>query len=128
MISKNLNGKEYLFVEVPENGHSFKLDDDQDIYYLVGPLRKPRCLVFDGLPEGYWLIVGKASELTEDQWKGIVAKHVNMGFMNYAVRLIIKVTLGWTANWAMLTAKESGLSLIASLQLKPETTLIIQKI
>jgi hypothetical protein len=132
MISKSLGGKEYLFLNVPEQGHSFKLDDDQDIYYFLGPLRKVRYLVFDGLPDGYWLIIGKASELTEEQWGEIVDPVSFAGKTYFHNYLASSRDFRDIVEAAFDTAKESGLSLLLTilptLQANPETTLIIQKI
>jgi hypothetical protein len=130
MLSKTINGKEYLFVEVPAWAKVFEVGNTS-IYYS------------DGEPQGEWRVpklpsrgkyevIGKASELTEEQWGEIVEPVSFAGktyFHNYLAssrdfRDIVEAAFG--------TAKESGLSLLLTilptLETSPETTLIIEKL
>jgi hypothetical protein len=59
------------------------------------------------LPKGNWVIVGKFSELEDNDLEEFVEKHPNIYYKDYMVDIISKAINGWTSNWAMLTAKES---------------------
>ena len=50
-----------LFVDVPEDYHSFRIEHNQVWYYgSIGEVKN------QDLPEGSWQIIGKGSEITED--------------------------------------------------------------
>lgn len=75
------------------------------------------------LPPGSWSILGKGNELTEEQWNGIVEQIVVMsgddlidGFKDYCDPV-----------HGYVSPIPSGLSLLKSKGLNPETTLILQK-
>jgi hypothetical protein len=120
MLSKTINGKEYLFVEIEKASSEFWLDKGE-LHYLWG-----EDYVTIQLPTKTKMkIIGKASELTDEQWKGIVEVFNNGAYRDYGQSLFAP---DMSTDVFCLTAKESGLSLIASLNLKPETTLIIQKL
>src|SRR5438309_1940289 len=116
MITKVINGKEYLFVDEASMIISLDRgigDKDSEPVWLSGNYK----------------IIGKASELIEEQWRGIVKMGGLKTFKDYTY--IYEPDLDGLFN-ALLemkfqTATESGLSLISSLDLEPETTLIIQK-
>jgi hypothetical protein len=117
MLSKTINGKAYLFVEVPETAIKFYIPTLNELKYTTKPPHKMDWETIDiKLEYGKYNIIGKASELKEDQWKEIVEMHRD-AYYDYEVN----------SNYIM-TARGSGLTLIASLNLKPKTTLIIEKL
>jgi hypothetical protein len=129
MLSKTINGKTYLFVEVPETAKIYRIQKLMSSWLLMDDDR-----IFQPQPlgDGDFSIIGKASELTEEQWGEIVEPVSFAGktyFHNYLAssrdfRDIVEAAFG--------TAKESGLSLLLTilptLETSPETTLIIQKL
>ena len=124
MIEKNINGDTYLFVEVPESSGEYFLEDWPFNNEVVIGMAAPDPDLYETLPEGNYTIIGKASEISEEQWEEIVAidelEVVGIGgysgFVNYEDK-----------NTFFSTATESGLSLIKSMNLIPPTTLIIKK-
>lgn len=70
--------------------------------------------------EGKWKILGKSSELTEDQWREVVEKIMPFG------RVERWKDYEFTES-GFYTAIESGQSLLKSKNLEPETTLILIK-
>lgn len=123
-----LKGKTCLLVEVPEEAHSFRTDND----FLYMKLRSHDVLD-DGsseyyeenkLPPGNWRILGsgKASEISESDWKEIVEEFYYplsadiMGYKNYP-----DMDLLFDA------PTESGLSLLSYNGFKKESTVILVK-
>lgn len=115
MLDKTINGKDYLFAEVQEDANDWHFEwEEQSIFYYDDWGRQKQI----SLPDSrHYTIIGRASELNEDQWQGI-ARELPVGnrWENQGDYPI----------W-FHTAKESGLCIVSSLGLKPETTLIIQK-
>lgn len=127
-----INGRELMFVEVPESMPG--LPEIFDGKLLVDYWTDGNELGYEfqrkDLPEGEWEIIGKASELTEDQWKEIVERH-KFSFMDERRNRQISFKDYRDAEEFEVdcfdTATKSGLSLISSLGKQPETTLIIVK-
>lgn len=84
------------------------------------------------LPPGNWKILGKGSDLSEEQWKGIVEAFTHkMGYfgdsnkaekivlyMNYMIERPVPVT------FLYCDAKDSGLSLLKSKGLNPDVLIL----
>ena len=127
MTTHKINNREYLFLEVPEGAYNFrkshngrnvyekwvKFDTDTDA--IDGKV------IISNTPIDY-TILRLASELTEEQAKELVDKFTllptteNEGYKNYL-----------TYAKGFKTAIESLHSLITSLGLTPERTLIIER-
>lgn len=115
MKEQTINGKTYLFVEVPEDSGAYLVPDGTFTMW------NPDEMNVINLPDD-WDIIGRVSELTEEQWKGIVESWPSVsgdGTMVYQ-RYPDEIP-------KCRTATESGLSLIESLGYRPETTLILIK-
>lgn len=84
-----------------------RVPDGKDVYFtasdaLVIKHSKAESII---LPPGNWQLIGKARELNEEQWSGIVA-YVPYGFYNYE-----HATDGDLPRNCCKTAKQSGKSL-----------------
>jgi hypothetical protein len=109
-----------IAVDVPENSHGFKLAYYSGVtylWYLVPPLRGYSS---KELPEGDWQILGKASELTEEQAAGVVKKDEDGYWINYNWK-------SWHSNSTEDTALESFQSLLASKNIDPLKVIILIK-
>lgn len=81
-------------------------------------------LDYEQMHDDGWRILGRASELSEEQWKGIVEGwHFGTGKLMKAEVNSFKDYSG--NNNSFTTAAESGLSLLRSLKLDPKTSLIL---
>ena len=113
-------------IEVPENAHGFKIVNSdnnmgQALFFFVGV-----GLDFKRLPEGTWSILGLSSDLTEDQWMEVVEKyHLQEKYKDYFTQPNSDLCAAFCPVFS--TAKESGYSLLKSLSLDPDTTLILIK-
>lgn len=112
-----------LIVPVPDDAHSFDTIKNPVVYGLcISMLRgypDYACIHYN-LPPGSWRIVGRAKELNEEQW-GIFVKH-DLGPMTNKIAgydYANEVFGGCT------TATESGMSLLRSLGIDPETNPLI---
>lgn len=116
----------YLLITVPE-------DVDENMKpELVGMRlqnlqwwRKPVLAnpFFIGLPPGQWQIIGKANELSEQQWKAVV---------DYQLHPFSTKVYGYTyknqeSYSPFKKAKLAGHSLIKSHSMNPDTTLILKR-
>lgn len=84
--------------------------------------------LIETLPEGSWSIISLASEAGEDIWKMVVSV---VGFGNglkYKNYLSNEIQQHLQYKQGFYTATESGHSLLTSLNLDKETTLIIEKL
>ena len=119
-----------LLIDVPEGAI---LDDEVSNGQVRYRYRDEKGLMhytstgFPLFPPGQWSIVGIASSLTEDMWKGILPQ-VRGGFAGHLAGYKDYNDNGLSMDKAPLkTATESGLSLLASHGKKPYTTLVILK-
>jgi hypothetical protein len=120
MTTHKNNDREYLFLEVPEGAHSFKFRNGQElktIYFKVGDdFNGLTNVKTQGAPKK---TIGIASELTEEQAVNLVEVYKGQSFQNY--NYLSKCFM------PLFTAVESLKSLITSLGLNPERTLIIER-
>jgi hypothetical protein len=98
-------------VAFPVEAIGFKVEQWITAPHLM--IEMPRTEDFDPnyyhpLPEGNWIIVGKGSELTEEQWKEVIIYHDDYDGEGY-------------------TEKETGIDLLKEKNLNPDTTLILIK-
>ena len=121
MTTHKINDREYLFLEVPEGAYNFrkshngrnvyekwvKFDTDTDA--IDGKV------IVSNTPIDY-TILGIASKLTEEQAKGLV-KQLAGFYYDYVKREYLYLTF----------PQQSLHSLITSLGLNPERTLIIER-
>lgn len=131
----NVNGKELLLVEVPQNNaRDFKLVSSLRIekIHVLDMFNSSLYFKFDndwyghvhldGISIQDWRILGsgKASEITEDEWaktaEAFVLGTALIGYCNY----------GRGEHW-IKSATESGHSLLSLHGFKPETTVILIK-
>lgn len=107
----------WVFVEVPVNAKQLKVaTDNEGFTRLWFGLPIIRGFSQVELPEGHaYTLIGKADSLTEDQWKQIVGVW-SSGIYNYE-NPPVKVE----------TAKESGLSLLKSQGMEPDTCVILKQ-
>ena len=118
--------KDFLFVEVPEDGYNFRVIESANG-------KNPGLFWSDGTPSPPWIIlpqpisysiVGMSGQLGEEEAKGIVDSKHSVYFENGPDR----IWKDYSDNiYRLDTATESLASLIESLGLKPETTLILKK-
>lgn len=113
----------WVLVEVPKEAINFRMGDiTHDLYYHNGI----ECFIV--LPKmsksTRRAIIGKASELTEDQWKQIVETFPSY---RWGVRRGIQRFKNYRVEAPFETAKESGLSLLKSQGMEPETTVILKQ-
>lgn len=107
----------YLLVEVPERTTAKQFFIHYDRVWVDSTY--PKDYFSKRMPTGQWAIVGKASELTEQQWKGIVDRGFYEGnFCGYPSYELKQFFYSYAA--------ESGQSLIKSHSMKSETTLILK--
>jgi hypothetical protein len=121
MITKEINGKKFLFAEVPEWATYFEPGSVNLYYSDAQPNGKWATLKFT--ERWQWKLIGKASELSESQWKEIVHKGkvpADLYFLDYEWEGIHN-----NEKYNKVSATESGLSLIKSIGYTPETTLIL---
>lgn len=129
MTTHKINNREYLLLEVPEGYTKYSLEYNNVICHNSTGFEEieaaPRCLTERQQIESLEVtaeILGIASELTEEQAKELVDKFTllptteNEGYKNYL-----------TYAKGFKTAIESLHSLITSLGLNPERTLIIER-
>lgn len=124
MIQKEINGRMLLFVEVEK--------DSREHQIIFSPVRimywsnsGNNYLDTKPLAKGSYSIIGLASELTEWDWEGIVEG--NNGGQNDTMWYDYTQPKTCFFCFTKTTATESGLSLLSSLGLNKETTLIILK-
>lgn len=127
IVRKGINGKEFLFVQVPDDGFGFDIINSwrKELVFLhkndINPLTGYERSGLIGM-RGYattldrTVIIGKANELTEEQWQEVVEGDGHL-YADYTGECD-----------ACAFADVSGLSLLQSLNLNPYTTLIIQKL
>lgn len=125
----------YLFVEVPNDAYDFSLTK-----------YKTHCVInyFDKLKDGTkyscsdnigglnktlldYQIISTTNQITEEQAESIVEKHPNIYYRDYDVAVNDIYINGWTANWKLVTAKESLQSLIKANGLDETKNYIILK-
>lgn len=103
----------WIACKVPDDAYDFEIYEKESlptalIVYTKHEHFKPGLPQPIVIPKGEWGIVGRAWELTEEQWKGIVAPLWN-GFYNY---LLINEPVGNYKRLVKETATESGHSLL----------------
>ncbi len=117
-----------IAVKVPEDASDFKLhysthwtnDDVQKLVFsseIQDPLKCGGDMIH--LPPGQWQILSRASELTEEQWKGIV------GWFELAGKVGYRDYSHDDPRFPFANATESGLSLLKSKGLNPDEVLIL---
>lgn len=126
MTTKEINGEKYLFAEVPEGSGGFQIIG-RAIFYLK-ETEKRKYLI--ELEEGNYKIVGKPSLITNEVWKDLLPiveySSKNIGYEDYTDP---EKHFGYWVNGKVFqsnAATQSGLSLIQSLGMKPEQTLILK--
>lgn len=122
MTTKTINGRELIFVEVSDpDFHSFEIENSILWYHgSIGEVKNQT------LPEGKYKLIGKASELTEIEWWGIVERQ--LGTVGRYNHYDLKGSYAKYGTYTMYTATESGKSLIQWLGMELQTTLIIEKV
>lgn len=130
MIQIQLPSGCYLLLTVPENYWAFHFEGDWVHAYPVdgGGGTKPIGWHTQVPNPGQWSIIGKGSELKEDDWKGIVPEVSGWSRIIYYNHTASGRDYRDIVDTAFDTATNSGLSLISSHNMKPETTLILKKI
>lgn len=124
-MSRIVEHKKYLLVEVPEDATDFVIQKVQGIKdkYLIWYSSK---IDWAGqtrqyLPSGSYTIIGKADQLKDSDWEGIVEwikpKVMAGNFKDYL-----------HDGYIVGSPTQSGLSLLASHDMKAEQVLIIKKI
>lgn len=120
MITLNQPSQTILMLTVPEDAKPYLhkwpwLDRYALIYNAIG---HDLCEIY--LQEGKWKLIGKGDALSEEEWRGVVP---GPPFCSYTPQNILDKKCGgvWFA-----TAKESGHSLLASHNLRPETTVFLK--
>lgn len=114
----------YLFVEVPNDAknpiikNNLLWVESADEWVSKAPIDKVSIAV---------TIISTTNEITEEQLKSIVEKHPNLYYRDYDVAVDDIYINGWTANWKLVTAKESLQSLIKANGLDETKNYIILK-
>lgn len=107
----------YLFVEVPEDAKGFivtHLMGDPDLVY---PSAYGGYTYVTRLPPGNYTLVGRGRELSEEQWKPIVEKIYVFNIRKNEWEAVSYMDYKNSLSWDIKTKKESGLSLIESLNM-----------
>ena len=117
----------FMLIDVPKDAKSFLIKG----YWLFYEHNFDRLGLGEDemidLPPGQWQIVGIASSLTEEQWKGIVEKDTDFPNLPGLYKYYESGSLKDIQVSATAQAKTSGLSLLAAHGKKPSTTLVILK-
>ena len=80
------NGKTLLFVEVPEDTEDFRFklmpDNSEQLAGTVydNLVHKGTCYIREDIPQGNYQILGKSTELSEEQMVGICPKCIGQTF------------------------------------------------
>lgn len=111
----------WLLMKVPADGREFAINKIDGRQYLTADKGEPMGAEFyvgtEPVPAGHtYTLIGKASELTEDQWKQIVEQWDSGGFNDYERHLA-----------RVKTSAESGHSLLKSQGMDIETTVILKQ-
>ena len=120
----------YLLVQVPEDAHGLSIEKDfsgKKALYWSSEEAPFKTFGMDAvyLPEANWEILCKASEVTEEQAKGMVINEWAYGinkYKDYAIKMTVSLGFAFFP-----TAIESFQSLLTSLDMKAETTLILKE-
>lgn len=131
MTTHKINDREYLFFEVDKDAKYFTLTGSLHfqrrvwVEYRVFHASREALLAEFGVTKDY-AILGLATELTEEQAKPICLNYISKKggkeyFADYTAEIDDEISM-----W-LFTAKESLNSLITSLGLNPERTLIIER-
>lgn len=113
-------------VEVPSGAYDFDINGSE-LFFINKHKDDPYPLGLDDvdgrdLPSGVWQILGRGSELTEEQWK--------QGSLNW-IEIVDEVGYRDYTRYEdfryFKTATESGLSLLKSKNLNPDNALILIK-
>lgn len=111
----------HLFIEVPEGFFGYSIIDTTNGGKALKITDRVGDCVYRPLPPGSYTLVGLGSELTEEQWKEIIEDTWESGDF-----------IGWSfrdysdKHSTFDTATESGLSLLKSKSLSPNTTVILK--
>lgn len=113
-----LSTGKWLMVEVPKESWNYELSNEKSmIRYWVNSLDET-FTGYENLPTGHtYTLIGKASELIEDQWRNIIPE--------------MKVGNRWPNKngdypiW-FYSAKDSGFSLLKAHGLSADTTVVIK--
>jgi hypothetical protein len=123
MITHNNGERKYLLIEVPEEGYDFRISNAQCDADLICTMPDKHLRFIKSLDSYNYLFIGKASELTEEQWMEIIE---DVGL--YGAPDDPTAWVDYASDFGCFyTATESGLSLIRFNKLSPTTTLILQK-
>lgn len=114
-----------IAVHVTETANNFSIYE-QELMFTDKKPDDPYPLGLDDLdgidlPPGSWQILGRPEEITEEQWKGIVDTYPDDGCGGFAYMDYTSCVNGFE------TAKESGLDLLKSKGLNPESIIILIK-
>lgn len=117
-IEHTNNGKRFLLVEVPDRAKGFKVVSGIGLRYSY----ESGCMEGLVIPPGEWQLIGKAEQLSEAECASICSPWGN-GYEGYP-------DFSSHDEWALfapcLTATDSLHSLLASNNLQPSTTIILQ--
>lgn len=117
-----------IAVQVPEGAYRYDIVDPNFLLFTWNNANRKSIQ----LPSGSWQILGKAKELTDDQWKSIVddISFLRPNPYNIERDEVVECWQDYTDETEQLvcyTPTESGLSLLKSKSLNPGTTLILIK-
>lgn len=124
----------HLFVEVPEGFFNHSIV--KNVLHAGDNRVKTSDRVGDAvyserLPEGNYQILGLASSLTEDQWKGIVEMEKENVMIDWDViegDVMGNIYKDYCGDEIFYTPEESGQSFLKSKSLEAERTLVLKKI
>lgn len=115
---------EYLLVTIPEDATKFFIVNHDDLNVVwrdeIGHTG------FAVIPPDQWEIIGRASELSEEDWEDILGNEIPM--IDESEYNQDGLTITYTNKVRLTTYAESGLSLIKHHSMNAETTLLIIKI
>lgn len=130
MKKVSLPSGEYLLVEVPEDAQKIMLTNIQVDTDIICPDGFGGMKYLGSTPPGNWQIIGKAYSLNRKEWNDIVQYFPLINddghFCGNMYRDYTDVQQIVPDDFSLDTPTESGLSLLASHSMKPETTLIIK--
>lgn len=111
-------------VTFPVGATGFKVEQWIAVPHLIIKMPKTEDCdpdYYEPLPKGNWTIIGKASDLTEEQWGQIV------GWFELAGKLGYRDYQSFDLSFPYQTASISGASLLKKHRVNPDTTLILIK-
>lgn len=126
MQKLTLPSGEYLLVEVPEDAKYIRLSLTTNSLFFYRESYPNN--IGAHLPSGNWQLIGKASELGKEEWKGILKPIENWSKELYHNYTASGRDFRDVIDSAFEATIDSGLSLIRSHSMNPETTIILKAI